>query len=132
MRHNNFPLTRIFVCLELVEAAYYLEEKHFLPSFLLSWMSIEMTLNRIWHTTLAEMGYGKSRIKSLERWNIDTIIEALYMSKCDPEFLKLKTALDILRGNRNDLLHGRIYEVTYGTARFSIQTAFALIPIKQK
>jgi hypothetical protein len=128
----QFPAYKNLCLLRAVEAAYYLEEKHCLPAFLLSWMSIEMSLHRIWQITLEEIGYFKSKIESFERWNIDTVIETLFMSKCDPEFLKLKTPLDILRGHRNDLLHGRIFDITIGTARFSIQTAFNLIPIKQK
>ena len=125
------PAYKNLCLLRIVEAISYLNEKETFTAFVLSWMSIEMTLYRIWYKLSKENYEGKSKIDSLERWNIDTIIEVLYINKIDPEFCALKPELDSLKGFRNDLLHGRMLEITEGQARHSIEVAQRLIPIKQ-
>jgi hypothetical protein len=125
------PAYKNLCLLRIVEAITYLNEREAFTAFLLAWMPIEMTICRIWYKLSKENYEGKGKIDALERWNIDTVIEVLFINKIDPEFCKLKPELDSLKGFRNDLLHGRMLEITEGQARHSIEVAQKLIPIKQ-
>jgi len=126
------PAYKNLCFLRAVEATYYIQEKQIMTAFVMAWMSIEMTIYRIWYTHLKENTYSKGKMNSLKKWKIDTIIELLFLCKCDQEFVKLKDDLDTLKGLRNDLLHGTIFEITEGHAKRCVDVALQLIPIKQK
>lgn len=110
--------------LRAIEAANYYNQKDPFTAFVLGWMSVEMTLYQIWFEVL------KKRIaqdtESLMRWNIDYVIETLFL--CDDDKIKsLKKDLDTLKGTRNHLLHGEIDNPTLGQAKICIDTALSLL-----
>ena len=116
------PAYKNLCLLRAVEAAYYIQEEQNLTAFVMAWMSIEMTIYRIWYAHLKDNSYSKGKMDSLKKWKIDNIIELLYLCKCDLEFVRL----------RNDLLHGTTFEISEGHSRRCIDVALQLIPIKQK
>lgn len=126
-----FPAYKNLCLLRAVDATYYIQEKEYLPAFLLAWMSIEMTIYRIWYSHLRDNHYSKGKTDDLARWNIDIIIEVLYLNQCDSKFTELKTELDSLRKTRNNLLHGNTFEITESEAKRCIDAALAFLPIKQ-
>jgi hypothetical protein len=126
------PAYKNLCLLRAVEATYYVKNNELFMGFILGWMSIEMTIYRIWYSHLKENSYTNGKIDELEQWNIDKIVETLYLSKCDPHFNSLKEQIEMLQGIRNKLLHGKIFEVTDGNTRQCINVALSLLPIKQQ
>jgi hypothetical protein len=125
------PAYKNLCLLRAVEATYFTQLSAYLSAFLIAWMSIEMSIYRIFYLHLKENKYSKRKIEDLQRWNIDTIIEVLYLNKCDPEFSKQKDNIDALRKLRNHLIHGDIFEVTEGEAKRCIDVALAFTQIKE-
>lgn len=135
----TYPAYKNLSFLRAMEAIYYNEQKDSFAAFVLGWMSIEMTLYRIWHQFLTLK--SASRIDELMRWNPDTIIEVLSLAevdetlkntKADLDKLKsLRTSLRDLRVTRNRLLHGEIDNPTFGQFNLCIQTALKLVPLFQ-
>lgn len=122
-----FPAYKNLCLLRAVEAAYYLEEKHVETAFIMAWISIEMTIYRLWHILMID----NSCNEDLSRWNVDTVMEVLFLSKFDETFQKLKPELDSLKGLRNDLIHGEVVEITNGQAERCIDIAWEMMQIKK-
>jgi tetratricopeptide (TPR) repeat protein len=127
-----FPAYKNMCLLRAVEATYFAQTKAFLTAFLTAWMSIEMSTYRIFYQHLKEKNYPKGKIDELQRWNIDTIIEVLFLNNCDELFVKQKGNLDMLRKLRNHLIHGDIFEITEGHAKTCIDVALSFIKIKNE
>lgn len=126
------PAYKNICYIRAVEAVYYFDQGDSFTAFILGWISIEMSIYRIWYKLLTETFPGsKEKIDSLMKWTVDPILETLFLSKIDNRFMKLKSDVDMLRGFRNDLIHGRIADITRGTARRCIDIAHQIIPIKQ-
>ena len=135
----KFPAYKNLCFLRAVEANYYLQQNDSFAAFVLAWMSIEMTLYRIWRQYLQLK--GSKKIDELSRWDSDAIIEMLYIAnidndlpntKRDIEGLKsLKPHLDTLRGERNHLLHGDKDNPTDGQAKHCAEIALAMVPLFQ-
>jgi|GEM_PF-5578896 len=116
--------------LRAIEAVYYYNKKDSFTAFILGWLSIEMSLYRIWFQFVKNK--TSKRIEDLMKWNSEHIIEALFLGDAGEDFKSIKNNLDTLRGIRNKLLHGDIEKPTWGNVRLCINTALALIPILQK
>lgn len=135
----KFPAYKNLSFLRAVEASYYLQQNDPFTAFVLAWVSIEMTLYRIWRQYLQLKNSNK--IDDLSRWNSDAIIEMLYIgnvendltaTKKDFEALKaLKPRLDTLKGVRNHLLHGENDNPTNGEARSCTEIALKIVPFFQ-
>lgn len=135
----QYPAYKNLCFLRAMEAIYYNNEKDTFAAFVLGWMSVEMTIYRIWHQllTLREA----SGLDDLMRWNSDSIMEVLSISevseklkrtRADLEVFKtLKKDLDTLKGIRNHLLHGDIDNPTPGDSIRCIDTALKLVPLFQ-
>jgi len=121
--YKNLCLSRV------VEAEYYAQIKAYLPSFLMAWMSIEMSIYRIFYQHLKEKKYDEDK---LFRSSVDTIIEILYLNKCDSEFVKSRNELKSLKGLRNQLIHGNIFEVSEGDAKRCIELAYTFSLMKEE
>jgi hypothetical protein len=126
----SLPSYRNLCFFKAIEAEYYHQNNAHLAAFLIAWMSIEMSVYRLFYTHLKENKYSENKIADLLRWNIDTIIELLYMNKCDKDFVNLKNELDSLRKLRNHLIHGTVFDVSKDDAKRCIDTAEALTLIK--
>ncbi len=123
-------VSKINMCtIRVLEAISYFQKEDRFTSFVLGWMSIEMILSCIWYRLLRCTYYSKDKIDSLQRWNIDTIMEVLLLKDNVAGFKSIKPSLDTLKGTRNDLLHGTIFEVTKGQARSCIEIAYKLLII---
>ena len=126
------PAYKNLCYIRAVEAISYFDEGDYFAAFILGWISIEMSIYRIWYKFLRETFTGsKGKVDDLMRWTVDPVTEALSLSKVDPLFVNLKSDLDRLKGFRNGLIHGSIADVTKGTARDCITIAHKIIPIKQ-
>jgi len=123
------PAYKNLCYLHAIEAIYYSTQREPFTAFVLGWLSIEMSLLRIWFQFLRTK--SSMRIKELMRWNSDYIIETLFLGEVDEKYKKAKNSLDTLRGTRNKLLHGDIEKPTWGNVRLCIDTALALTPILQ-
>lgn len=106
-----------------IEASIFLNNKEAFTAFVLAWMSIEMSIYRIWYKFLKNFPSSKEKVDSLMKWNIEPILETCYLAHVNPELSVLKTDLDTLRGIRNGLLHGNINDVTLGHAERCIKIA---------
>ena len=135
----HYPAYKNLCSLRAIEGNYYNEQKDSFAAFLLGWMSIEMTLYRIWHQFLTLK--SATGIDNLMRWDSDSIIEVLFLGEVEEElkrtrsdletFKKTKTDLDTLKGVRNHLLHGEIDNPTSGQSTHCINTALKLVPLFQ-
>jgi len=122
------PIYKNLCFLRVVEAEYYAQNKAYLPAFLMACMSIEMSIYRIFYQHLKEKHYEKGSLLRLN--NLDNIIEILFLNKCDPELVKSKAELTALKGLRNDLIHGDVFEISKGEAKCCIDLAYAFTLIK--
>jgi hypothetical protein len=127
-----FPAYKNMCLLRAVEATYFTQINAYLPAFLTAWMSIEMSTYRIFYQHLKEKKYSRGKIAELQRWNIDTIIEVLFLNNCSDQFVQQKDKLDMLRKLRNHLIHGDIFEITEGHAKTCIDVALSFIKIKNE
>jgi len=123
------PAYKNLCYLRAIEAVYYYTQKEFFTSFVLGWLSIEMSLYRIWFQFVTNKTTMK--IRELMRWDSDHIIETLFLGGVDEDYKIIKNRLDILRGIRNRLLHGEIDNPTLGNVKLCIDTALKLVPILQ-
>lgn len=106
------------------EAKIFFDKKECFPSFLMGWVSVELSLMRIWFKTLLERNYSDNKIKWLGRLDIGVIIESLYL--VDKLTDEEKTDIDTLRGRRNDIIHATGATPTEGESRRVIDLAFLL------
>jgi hypothetical protein len=104
-----------------------MEMKHVETAFIMAWISIEMTIYRLWYILMID----NSCNEDLSRWNVDTVMEVLFLSKIDETFQKLKPELDTLKSLRNNLIHGEVVEITSGQAERCIDIAWEMMPIKK-
>jgi hypothetical protein len=109
--------------LRAIEATYYYNQNDSFASFVLGWMSIEMTLNQIWFIFIrSKITQG---LDKLMKWNTERIVETLLL--CENEIIRNeKSNLDKLRGIRNNLLHGKKDNPTMDDAKLCIDTALSL------
>jgi pentatricopeptide repeat protein len=127
----EYPAYKNLCFLRNIEARYYYDRNDNFTAFVLGWMSIEMTINRIWLQFISK-GPGdisKNRIDRLMRWNVDPVIETLFLGKVHDIFLREKCNLDTLRRIRNSLLHGKIENPTPSDTDLCINVGYSLIPI---
>ena len=110
----DYPAYKNLCFLRAVEAHFYYNQMDFFAAFVLGWMSIEMTITRIWHKFLALKAVNG---KPLRNFNIYSIIKTLNSSYIDDklkvtkkdleDFKKEVNDLEYLREKvRNKLLHG--------------------------
>lgn len=135
----KFPAYKNLCLLRIMEGNYYLQQNDAFAAFVLGWMSIEMTLFRIWRQYLTLK--GSKKVDKLSRWDTEAIIEMLFIGNIDEKwktttkdletFKKAKNDLEALRGLRNHLLHGENDNPTKGDSKKSLETALKLIPLFQ-
>lgn len=123
------PAYKNLCYLRAIEAVYYYTKKELFAAFVLGWLSIEMSLYRIWFQFITDK--TSMRMRDLMRWNSDYIIETLFLGEADEDFRSMKNSLDTLKGIRNKLLHGDIDNPTLGNVELCIDVALKLIPILQ-
>ena len=112
-----------------IEAMYYYHTNELFTAFVLGWMSIEMSLYRIWFQFIPKE--TKARMDELMSWSTEYVIETLFLSDVHNTFKNIKKDLDTLKGTRNHLLHGEIEKPTIGEVRRCINTAMKLLSILQ-
>jgi hypothetical protein len=136
----TYPAYNNSCFLRAMEAIYYNEQKDSFAAFVLGWMSIEMTLYRIWHQFLKLKSVDG--IDDLMRWNLDTIIKVLSLAEVDENLKYTKADLNNLksliigslrnlRKTRDRLLHGKIDNPTSGQSTQCVNTALKLVPLFQ-
>ena len=116
--------------LRAIESIFYYNMKDSFTSFVLAWMSIEMSLYRIWYQYLIQddkIG-KKSKLKDLMRWDTDYILQTLCLNNFSA-IVKIKNDLDTLKGLRNKLFHGDIDNPSTGQTKHCLETALKLTHI---
>lgn len=123
------PPFKNLVLIRNLEAELFLRKKDFFTAYVLAWISVEMSLTRIWLQFLKNQKRGKKKRKWFADWDIAFVIEALFMlGIINPE---LKNDLDCLRQLRNDVIHGTLAYPEEGQISRCIKLGRALIPILQ-
>ena len=123
------PAYKNLCYLRVIEAIHHYNQNELFTAFVLGWMSIEMTLYRIWFQFITTK--TTTRIDELMKWNSDDIIETLFLGEVEEGYKAMKNSLDTLKGVRNKLLHGEIDKPTLGQVKLCINTALKLIPVLQ-
>lgn len=121
------PAFKNLVLIRNIESEHFLNRKEHFTSFILGWISIEMSLLRIWSKFLEKLGYGEGKREDMIRWDIKLIMEILSMANVIQP--KIKSILDTLRETRNRLVHGTQLDPTEGQIRSCINVGRLLIPI---
>jgi hypothetical protein len=118
------PAYRNLSLILIWEARIFYDKTEFFSSFLMAWISVELSLMRIWFKALVKRGYSNTKISWLGRLDIGIVIEALYLlaKLTDQE----KTDIDCLRGRRNDVIHATGATPTEGETRRIIDLALSL------
>ncbi|TFH16154.1 hypothetical protein E4H04_07090 [Candidatus Bathyarchaeota archaeon] len=126
---RDLPAYKNLCYLRALEAIRYYNLKEAVTAFILSWISIEMSLYRIWYQYLVKNGESNTSInKKYIRWDPEFIIQTLYLSNFMP-FKELKNDLDTMRGIRNQLFHGEIDNPTIGQAKRCLETALKMVAV---
>lgn len=123
------PPFKNLVLIRNVEAESFLKRGDLFTAFILAWISVEMSLTRIWFKYLKDKGYGKKKRLWFADWDIVFIIEHLHMLGVINQ--QLKNDLDCLRAIRNDVIHGAIPYPERGQISRCIRLGRSLIPILQ-
>jgi hypothetical protein len=123
------PAFKNLVFIRNIESEDFFNRGDLFTSFILGWISVEMSLLRIWSKFLEMMKYSNGKRSDMIRWDIQLIIEILSMAKVIHP--KIKDTLDTLRETRNRLVHGTELEPTKGEVEGCISIGRALIPILQ-
>jgi len=121
------PAYKDLCLVRALEAVYYLNKREVFTAFVLGWMSVEMSLYRIWFKVIPKP--SKNRVDELMRWDTESIIETLFLCDVHKIFKKIKNDLDSLKGTRNKLLHGELEKPTMGDTKRCVDTAMKLIPV---
>lgn len=106
------------------EARIFYDKKEFFPSFLMAWISVELSLMRMWFRILVKRKYSNTKMKWLGRLDIGIIAEVLHLVNELTE--KEKTDIDNLRGRRNDMIHATGATPTEGETSRVVDLAFLL------
>lgn len=120
------PVYKTLCVLRNMEAVSYLERKEVFTAFVLGWLSIEMSVYRLWYRYISktyESIKHRKKLQSFMKWDVERVMEILFMSDPDPEYVKIKPQLDCMRGIRNNLLHGELASPTEGHTKTCILTA---------
>lgn len=118
------PAYRNLSLILIWEAGIFYDNKEFFPSFLMAWISIELSLMRIWFKILRERNYSNQKMKWLGRLDIGIIAETLYLLNRLTE--GEKTDIDNLRGRRNDIVHATGSTPTEGETKRALDLALLL------
>ena len=98
------PAFKNFILIRSIESDLFLQKGELFTSFLLGWISIEMSLIRMWLQYLRDKKFSNEKRQSLAKWDISIITEALFMVGILDQ--QIKDDIDCLRGFRNDVVHG--------------------------
>jgi len=118
------PAYRNLSLILIWEARIFYDKKEYFPSFLMAWISVELSLVRLWFKILVEREYSNTKMKWLGRLDTAIIIEALYLT--DKLTEEEKTDIDNLRGRRNDIIHATGATPTEGETNRVIGLALSL------
>lgn len=113
-----------------LEAFTDLREKHYVQSFVLSWVIIERLINECWEISLKEKGLSNNRVQKLSEssdWTASIKIETINLLGLinDEEYRELSN----LRKTRNDFIH-KVKEISENDARKCYQWCNKLIKRK--
>jgi len=123
------PAFKNLALIRNIESEHYLNKEEHFASFIIGWISIEMSLMRIWSKFLEILKYSQGKRQDMMNWDIQLIVEILSMAKVIPP--ELKNDLDNLREIRNRLVHGTQLDPTIGEIKRCLNLGRQLIPILQ-
>jgi len=127
------PAYKNLCFLRNVEAYFRYSKGDFLGAFVLGWISIEMTLHRIWFQYLQKNSSSilneQVLCKKLMSWSVQDISEVLFKTQIIDS--KVRKSLSDLRTIRNKLVHGEINDPTKKNAEECVIVGYNLIPILQ-
>jgi hypothetical protein len=123
------PPFKNLVLIRNLEAELFLQKQDFFTAYILAWISVEMSLTRIWLQFLKNQKRGRKKRKWFADWDIAFIIEALFLLGIVKP--KLKNDLDCQRQLRNEVIHGLRAYPEEGQISRCIELGRALIPILQ-
>ena len=89
----------------LSRAQIHLARRDYLASFLVGYISVEMSLRRIWSSKIMVFKYLDAEKEALENWNIQHITQTLRM--LDELNIDQKERLDTARKFRNKVIHAK-------------------------
>jgi len=128
------PAYKNLCFLRNIEAYYRYSNKDFIGAFLLGWISIEMTLHRIWFQYLQKTCSGilnqQSLYNKLMTLPFQAMFEILFATKIFDK--KIVKNLENLREIRNKLVHGEINDPDMKNVEDCIGIGHALIPLLQQ
>ena len=85
------------------ESYIHMKNHEYNSAFTLAWTIIESWISRQWISYLKSKKLTRSCIRKLTDWNVDTMIQSLYLSGCLVRDARNK--LDNLRTKRNKIVH---------------------------
>lgn len=120
-KHNKLiegalaPAFKNLIFIRSIESDLFLQRGELFTSFLLGWISIEMSLIRMWLRYLKDKNFSTSKRESLVKWDISIIIETLFLVGLLSQ--NMKNDIDCLRTFRNQVVHGVIIQPEKGQVK---------------
>jgi tetratricopeptide (TPR) repeat protein len=117
------PAYRNLSLILIWEAEEFYKQQNYFPSFLMAWISIELSIRRLWFSLLEKRGYSNNKKEWLGKLDIGVIVENLYLVGELSDEIPL---IDTFRGKRNDIIHATGLAPTRGETKKAIEVAYAL------
>lgn len=122
------PAFKNIVLVRNIESELHYNKQEYFLSFIIGWISIEMSLVRIWCKIMSDQGGERNIREKLSKWDIQHILDALLMLKVLPK--TLYSQIKGIKEERNKLIHGTLMIPTPGLTDQTIKLGRALIPIQ--
>ena len=121
------PAYKNLIYVRNIESELYYNKKLYFISFILGWISVEMSLIRIFCRIMKHQKGEKIIREKLSMLNIQTILDILYGFKIITK--ELYTEINSINKERNKLIHGSEIEPTPGLTKQVIDLGRKLIPL---
>lgn len=121
------PAYKNLIYVRNIESELYLNKELYFASFILGWISVEMSLIRIFCRIMKQQKGEKKIREKLSMLNIQTILDILYGFKIITK--DLYTEINGIIKERNKLIHGSELKPTPGLTRQVINLGRKLIPL---
>jgi len=121
------PAYKNMIYVRNIESELYYNKQLYFISFILGWISVEMSLIRIFCKIMKDQKGEKKIREKLSMWNIQSILDILYALRIITKNLYVE--INSINKERNKLIHGTIINPTPGLTKQVIELGRKLIPL---
>jgi len=122
-----FPAFKNMILVRNIESELYYNKRMYFLAFVLGWISVEMSLVRIWCQIMSNHKGERDVREKLSQLDAQTILDLLFGLNVIP--IDLYSKIKGIKDERNKLIHGTMINPTKGKTMELITLGRRLIPI---